>query len=137
VLELDVCATFPSLMACILLNCCLLSSDAVWCCSRMLTFRRTWLPLSSGFSKTLVSYHVITRRYNPRDKDLNLHCRESLATCIISFSWYFFSLVQKFLGDSFCPCSLVRITSGLLVLKDVCVSIPMKYYMVVLQDGLW
>jgi hypothetical protein len=58
----------------------LLGCDAVYCCTRTPTFRRTLLPPSSfhfslkmeaaSFSEMLVSYHDIARRHNREDFDL-------------------------------------------------------------------
>jgi hypothetical protein len=29
-------------------------------------------------SETVESYHITTRRHNPKDRDLKLHCRENI-----------------------------------------------------------
>jgi hypothetical protein len=76
----------------------LLGCDAMQCCGRIPTFRRSMLPPSSSFHytnshhteedaarffETLVSYHLITRRHDPEDFDMNLRCHENLKSRVV------------------------------------------------------
>jgi hypothetical protein len=78
----------------------LLNCDAVYCRSRIPTFRSTVLPPSSGremetawFPETLVSYQKTTRRQILEGLDLNLHRRENLR------SFKFLAFISNFVTE--------------------------------------